>query len=111
MSEQSAQRMMNVAREYGSDKSPNLRDLKRSVLYELAAPSTPPEVRDKIGPRIVADEKSTVADVQALKREMEQRAFVVEYGIPASKPLTGARSRSRLPRRSCITTSRWRKMT
>ena len=41
MSEPSAARMMNVARTYGDGKSFTLTDLKRSVLYELAAPSTP----------------------------------------------------------------------
>jgi hypothetical protein len=48
MSEPTAQRMMSVAREYGGDKSLIVRDLGTSALYELAAPSTPPEVREEI---------------------------------------------------------------
>ncbi|MCC6454471.1 MAG: DUF3102 domain-containing protein [Caldilineaceae bacterium] len=42
-----AQNMMNVAREYG-DKSETVSLLSDSVLYLLAAPSTPPEARAEI---------------------------------------------------------------
>jgi Protein of unknown function (DUF3102) len=85
MSEPSAVRMMNVAREYGGKSFP-VKDLKRSVLYELAAPSTPPEVRDKIERRVLAGENIALADVQALKNKAEDqakgRAYVVDHGIP-----------------------------
>jgi Protein of unknown function (DUF3102) len=63
-----------------------VKDLKRSVLYELAAPSTPPEVRDKIERRVLAGENIALADVQALKNKAEDqakgRAYVVDHGIP-----------------------------
>jgi hypothetical protein len=82
ISEPTATRMMNVAREYGGKSFP-VKDLRRKVLYELAAPSTPPEVRDKIERRVLAGEKVTANDVHALKLEVEERAHVVEHGIPA----------------------------
>jgi hypothetical protein len=82
ISEPTATRMMNVAREYGH-KAFTVKHMKPTVLYELAAPSTPPEVRAKIECRVAAGEKVTIADVHALKQEMEKRAFVVEHGTPA----------------------------
>jgi Protein of unknown function (DUF3102) len=82
ISDPTATRMMNVAREYGGKSFP-VKDLRRKVLYELAAPSTPPEVRDKVERRVLAGEDVTLMDVQALKQEVEERAYVVEHGVPS----------------------------
>ena len=83
ISEPTATRMMNVVRVFGDGQIFQLKGLMKSTLYELAAPSTPPEVRDKLGPRLIAGERITVADVQALKEKTRDRALLVEHGIPA----------------------------
>jgi hypothetical protein len=47
LSEAMAQRMMNAARVYGANPA-RVRDFSGSVIYELASPSTPEEVREEI---------------------------------------------------------------
>ena len=54
MHEQSARRFMQVAERYG--KSNTMLDLTPTALYELAAPSTPPEVQAEVERRIAAGE-------------------------------------------------------
>lgn len=68
MKEQTARNFMNVAAVYGS-KSPTVGDLNATALYELAAPSTPPEVRDQVEALLVDGQKVTVADIRRMKGE------------------------------------------
>jgi hypothetical protein len=66
MSESAARKMMGVARQYGG-KSVTVTDLGTRALYELAAPSTPPEVEAEVERRIAAGELVSAADIKALK--------------------------------------------
>lgn len=59
MTEQHARRFMHVAEVYGG-KANIMFDLTPTALYELAAPSTPPEVRAEVERRIAAGETTTV---------------------------------------------------
>lgn len=68
MSDQSAANFMNVARRYG-DQIPNGLEFQPAVLYALAAPSTPEEVRTEVAERAAAGELVTVEDVRVLKLE------------------------------------------
>lgn len=86
MSDQTARKFMHVA-ENLADKFKHDLDLPPTVLYALAAPSTPPEVRDnvvkmvergeKVSPQTVKDlkEKLKLAEAAA-KSERETRAAV-----------------------------------
>lgn len=71
MAEQSARNFMNVADRF---KSTTVGDLPPTVLYALAAPSTPDEVRDEVARRTKAGEKVTTADVKRLKVDLEEIA-------------------------------------
>lgn len=84
MSERTAQRFVSVAEAYGG-KSASLADLGAEAIYELAAPSTPDEVRDAVEVRAAAGEKVSVAEVRRLKRELAETLRASE---------TRARSRS-----------------
>lgn len=66
MSDQTARNFMNVAKVY-ADKSQTVGDLAPRALYELAAPSTPPEVRDQVEALVIDGQKVTAADVKRLK--------------------------------------------
>jgi hypothetical protein len=66
MSDQSAANFMNVARRFG-DQIPKGLEFRPAVLYALAAPSTPEEIRTEITERAKAGEKVTAADVRAIK--------------------------------------------
>ncbi len=68
MSADTANRMMLVAATY-AEKSRIVRDLGPTALYELAAPSTPPEVRDQVEALVIDGQKVTAADVKRLKAE------------------------------------------
>lgn len=68
MSDMTAKRFMQVAKVYG-DKSNTMFDLQTTVLYELAAPSTPQEVRDQVEELVLDGEKVTVADIKAMKEQ------------------------------------------
>jgi hypothetical protein len=59
MSDSAANKMMSVSREFG-DKSVTLTDLTPSVLYALAAPSTPEEVRTTVAEKVAAGETVSV---------------------------------------------------
>lgn len=60
MSRQTADNMVHVANVYGA-KLPSISNLAPTALYALAAPSTPPEVREQVEERAVAGERVTVA--------------------------------------------------
>lgn len=58
MSERSARRIMSVADRFAG-KTASLADLKPEALYELAAPSTPPEVRADVEALLVDGARNT----------------------------------------------------
>lgn len=62
-----ARRFMNVAQRFPA-KSATMADITATVLYELAAPSTPDEVVAQVEARAAAGETVTVEEVKALKR-------------------------------------------
>jgi hypothetical protein len=66
MSEDTAARFMNVARNMATQISHGA-EFPPAVLYALAAPSTPEEVRTEIIDRVAAGETVTLADVRAVK--------------------------------------------
>lgn len=70
ITERMAQHLMNVARRFG-DRAEKLSGLKRTVLYMLAAPSTPDDVVAALVARHEAGEAVQVKDVETLKREVE----------------------------------------
>ncbi|MFG1433365.1 DUF3102 domain-containing protein [Xanthobacter sp. V2C-8] len=63
MSRSTANKLMNVADVYGG-KSVSLTQIGTEALYELAAPSTPPEVRDQVEALVIDGQKVTAADVK-----------------------------------------------
>jgi hypothetical protein len=86
MSERSAQNFMRVAEQYAG-KSATVADLSPKALYELAAPSTPLEVRIEIESRIEAGELVTASDIKRLKADY---AEVVELASDKTAQLTAA---------------------
>lgn len=66
MALRTARRLMDVGRVYHG-KSANLADLGPSVLYELAAPSTPQAVRDAVEDKAKSGERVDLAEVKRLK--------------------------------------------
>lgn len=77
MSQQSASRFMAVANTYGG-KLPNLSNLPPSVLYELAAPSTPESVRQIVEQKAEAGESVSLEEIKRLKRELAEAKRTVE---------------------------------
>ena len=77
MSESAAGRFMKVATVYGG-KSVNLTNLTPSVLYELAAPSTPEPVRQIVEQKAAANESVSVEEVKRLKRELAEARLMTE---------------------------------
>ena len=71
MAESTALRFMQVAERFGA-KSVNLTDLNPSVLYQLAAPSTPDEVVGMAVEAAGSGELVTAADVKKWKEEIRQ---------------------------------------
>ena len=69
MSDMTAKRLMQVADRFG--KSNILFDFKPSILYSLAAPSTPDEVVGKVIEAKQAGESVTTADVKKWKEEAQ----------------------------------------
>jgi hypothetical protein len=61
---------MQVADRFG--KSTTMMDLPLTALYELAAPSTPPEVREEIERRVAAGELVSGEDVRDLKAQFKE---------------------------------------
>jgi hypothetical protein len=86
MSENTALRMMNVARAFGG-KSASVADLTPTALYELAAPSTPLEVTIEVQRRIDDGELVTAADIRELKNDY---AEVVNLASEKTAQLTAA---------------------
>jgi hypothetical protein len=72
MHEQSARRFMQVAERF---KSNTMLDLQPTVLYALAAPSTPDEVVDEALERSEAGEKVTVSGPATVGAGPEKRRF------------------------------------
>lgn len=73
MSQSAALRFVNVANAYGG-KSVTVTDLTTKALYELSAPSTPPEVREEVERRISAGELVSSEDVRTLKEQFKETA-------------------------------------
>lgn len=70
MTDRTAQNFMNVASRFQSE---TVSDLTPSVLYELAAPSTPDEVCAEIVQRGRAGERVTRDDVRQLKAKLREK--------------------------------------
>lgn len=70
MSERSAQRFMSVAENLG-DKSVTVSHLHSKVLYALAAPSTPQEVRDEVIEKAEQGESVTLKELKELKEKYQ----------------------------------------
>ena len=70
MTERTAQRFMAVAEKFGA-KYDIVSDLSPTVLYELAAPSTPDETIDEIVEQARAGKRVTVAEVKKLKKDIK----------------------------------------
>lgn len=76
MSEPQAQRFMQVARRFGEEtKSIILMDFSPTILYALAAPSTPDEVVDKV---ISGEVEATLVSIKAAKEAEKSRADKAE---------------------------------
>ncbi|MCW5697332.1 MAG: DUF3102 domain-containing protein [Bauldia sp.] len=73
MSDRAARNFMDVADRFGSVKSETISDLTPTVLYALAAPSTPDEVREEVVQRAAAGESITTEEVRRLKKQVEER--------------------------------------
>jgi len=68
LDDQMARNIMNVAKRFG-DKPKFILDLKPTVLYHLASPSTPYSVTEDVFHRVQANEKVSVALVRDLIRK------------------------------------------
>ena len=66
MSGETANNFMRVATVYGG-KSQSVWDLTATALYELAKPSTPTEVRDRVESLLVDGQKVTIAYIRKIK--------------------------------------------
>lgn len=71
MERSTAQNLMNVADKFG-DKLPIIGNLKPTVLYALADPSTPDEVIEQATTKAESGEKVTIKDVQEWKQRAEE---------------------------------------
>lgn len=73
MHERTAYRMIDVYERLGGslDNYPNIQDLSREALFQLAAPSTSQEVRDQVEQLLIDGHKVTAADVKRMKAELE----------------------------------------
>lgn len=90
MSDVTAHRFMSVASRMG--KSFTVKDLSPTVLYALAAPSTPDEVVEKATTKAVAGGKVTAADVAAWKAEIAAaKAATVQAVADASADAAAAK--------------------
>jgi hypothetical protein len=71
MTDKSAERFMSVAERFG-DKFDSVSNLSLTALYELAAPSTPEEVRTEVAERAATGESVTAAEVKELKNRIKE---------------------------------------
>jgi hypothetical protein len=85
MSRTATYRFINVAERFSS--CPTVGHLQAKALYELAAPSTPPEVQAEVERRITAGELVTAADIRELK---DDYAEVVQIASEKTAQLTAA---------------------
>lgn len=69
MSDRTARRFISVANNM-SGKLASLSNLGREAIYALAAPETPPEVREQVEERASKGEKVTAAEVERLKKQL-----------------------------------------
>lgn len=69
MSQDSAQRFINVAKSFGDNPHNAVFDLKPTALYMLSAPSTPETVREVVIERIESGEKVDLKEIERLKKE------------------------------------------
>lgn len=67
-SQKHATRFIQVAEKFGNTKSDIMSDFKPTILYALAAPSTPPEVITQAIEKAEAGEKVTAAEVEKWKQ-------------------------------------------
>lgn len=72
MNVRTAQRFMDSAENIGS-KYDSVSLLPPTILYALAAPSTPDEVREQVVERVSKGEAVTVADIRDLKKTFEAK--------------------------------------
>ncbi|MEY9782287.1 hypothetical protein [Sinorhizobium fredii] len=72
MAERTARNFISVATRFG-DKTAIVADLQPTVVYALAAPSTPDDVVEEVTERASNGETFTAADIKAMKDE--QRAL------------------------------------
>jgi hypothetical protein len=72
MTEKTAERFMSVAERFG-DKFDSVSTLGLTALYELAAPSTPEEVRSEVEARVASGQSVTTAEVKELKSKIRER--------------------------------------
>ena len=84
MTDRTARRFMDVASSYGG-KMDIVSDLPATALYELAAPSTPQEVRDQVEELVLDGEKVTVADIKAMKEQFASERKSLKQQIDEAK--------------------------
>jgi hypothetical protein len=70
MKRMTAHNIMQVAERFGSNIQ--LLYISPTILYELAAPSTPDSVIEEVTAKVEAGEKVSVKEVQALKRQIKE---------------------------------------
>jgi hypothetical protein len=94
MTERSSQRFMKIA-EVFAGKPTGLSHLGVEALYELAAPSTPQDIRDRVedaianGEMIIDGEKITAASIRRMKAEMraaQEAASRLQDEVERNKP-------------------------
>jgi hypothetical protein len=71
-SRRTAYNMIDAFTRLSGESVQNLHTLSRTVLYELAAPSTPDEVRQEVVQRAEAGQNVTHKDVLELKRKLKE---------------------------------------
>jgi septal ring factor EnvC (AmiA/AmiB activator) len=83
MHENSARNFMRVADRFG--ESTTIVDLQPTVLYALAAPSTPDEIVEEVTERAASGETFTAADIKAMKEEFSAEKRELKKQIEDAK--------------------------
>jgi hypothetical protein len=81
ISQKTAERYMQVAHYFTTDAKIDFMtiiDVDMNTLYELAAPSTPEEVRSAVEDRLRTGDEVTAEEVRELKRKAKERAKAAE---------------------------------
>lgn len=86
MKRQSAQNFMNVAERFGSNYQSLV--ISSSILYELAAPSTPDEVVQQVTEKAQSGESVSVAEVKALKQQVKEEQQAKQQAIQELQQFT-----------------------